>query len=92
MFFSFFKKKQKQFPEFWNKHLSLFNNEIDVPLHEARFIVLDTETTGLNIRHDRILSIGAISSIANSINIADSFEVYIKQEIFKKETVKKGNG
>ncbi len=85
---SFFKKKQKQLPDFWNKHLSLFKNEITTPLNETRFIFLDTETTGLKINFDRILSIGAISSIANSINIADSFEVYIQQNLFKKDTVK----
>lgn len=88
MIFSFFKKKKKQFPEFWNKHVSLFKNDIETPLKETRFVFLDTETTGLKINFDRILSIGAISAKANSIDIADSFEVYIKQDLFKKDTVK----
>jgi len=88
MLFSFFKKKQKQFPEFWNKHVSLFKNNIETPLKETRFVFLDTETTGLKINFDRILSIGAISAKANSIDIADSFEAYIKQDLFKKDTVK----
>ena len=88
MLFSFFKKKKKQFPEFWNKHLLLFKNHTEKPLKETRFVFLDTETTGLKIKFDRILSIGAISATANIIDIQDSFEQYIKQDVFKKDTVK----
>jgi DNA polymerase-3 subunit epsilon len=52
-----------------------------------RFVVFDTETTGFNRILDRVLSIGAVSVIHNAVNVADSFEVYIKQQIFRPESV-----
>lgn len=56
-------------------------------LHQTRFIAIDTETTGLNYKEDRILSIGAVSIKNNIIDVSNSFEVYIKQEKFNPETV-----
>ena len=50
-------------------------------------LFLDTETTGLNPKKDKILSIGAVSIINNNIEIADSFECFIKQDKFNSETV-----
>ncbi|WP_423909987.1 3'-5' exonuclease [Flavobacterium sp.] len=49
---------------------------------------LDTETTGFDFENDRILCIGAVGIRNNKILVSDSFEIYIKQEVFNKETVK----
>lgn len=80
--------RNKKHPDFWidykNKFKKEQSNEIDV----VRFVVLDTETTGLNIKTDKILSIGAIALTDNIITIADSLECYLEQSYFNPETVK----
>ncbi len=52
----------------------------------TRFVIFDTETTGLTIKEDRILSIGAISVTSNTMDVADSLELYIKQDKFNPKT------
>jgi len=49
-------------------------------LQHKRFVVLDVETTGLNINKDELLSIGAIAIINGQIALHDSFSMQIKQE------------
>jgi DNA polymerase-3 subunit epsilon len=50
----------------------------DTPSAEVRFVVLDTETTGLDPRRDKIISIGALSVINGEMRLDDSFEVLLK--------------
>jgi DNA polymerase-3 subunit epsilon len=40
-----------------------------------RFVVLDTESTGLDARKDKLISIGAVAIIRQEIELADSFEI-----------------
>jgi DNA polymerase-3 subunit epsilon len=85
--FNLFKKKI--YPEFWQKHIDLVKNCTKYSNYEnIRFVALDTETTGFDYENDRILCIGAVGIKNNKISISDSFEVYVKQDIFNKETVK----
>ncbi len=66
----------------------LIKNRSRVPLHldgrseNIRFVVFDTETTGLNPEKDKILSIGAVSIKGNTIFFTDSFYriVYYNQK------------
>lgn len=44
-----------------------------------RWVVLDTETSGLDSGRDRLLSIGAVAMQGREILICDSFEALIKQ-------------
>ncbi len=78
----------KKYPPFWNTYQDLFKNKKQSTLETTRFVVFDTETTGLNIKEDRILSIGAIALTGNIIDVGDSLEVYLKQNTFNAETVK----
>lgn len=50
----------------------------DTPLDQVRFVVLDSETTGLNPRVDRIITIGAVVVRAGEILIEDSFAALLK--------------
>lgn len=70
------KNINKEYPEFWKNYLSKFEKK------SKRFVVLSTETTGLSIDKDVILSIGSFSVINNGILIADSFETIIAQYKF----------
>jgi DNA polymerase-3 subunit epsilon len=70
------KNINKEYPEFWKTYLSKFEKKSN------RFVVLSTETSGLSLSKDVILSIGAFSIINNSILIADSFETVVAQYKF----------
>ncbi|RSK40318.1 3'-5' exonuclease [Mangrovimonas spongiae] len=87
--FNWFKKRAKQFtlPEFWNEYENSFSPDTHKDLKSARFVVLDTETTGFSYSKDRILCIGAVEILNYEIQIAHSFEIYIKQERFNEKTV-----
>jgi DNA polymerase III subunit epsilon len=50
------------------------------PVEEVRFIVLDSETTGLDPRKDRLITIGAIAVINNDVVLEDAFEALLKVE------------
>lgn len=43
-----------------------------------RWIVVDTETSGLDVEHDRLLAIGAVAVDDDGIRIADSFEAVLQ--------------
>jgi len=79
--------KHKTYPEFWENYQSHFKNKKEMDLDHTRFVVFDTETTGLNPATDRILSIGAITVIGNTLHIDDSFEMFLKQDTFNADTV-----
>ena len=70
------KNINKEYPEFWKLYLSKFDKK------SKRFVVLSTETTGLSLEKDVILSIGAFAVINNSVLIADSFETILAQYKF----------
>jgi DNA polymerase III subunit epsilon len=47
---------------------------------EARVVVVDVETTGLDMGKDRLIAIGAVAVVAGRIDLAQSFEVVLRQE------------
>jgi DNA polymerase-3 subunit epsilon len=50
----------------------------ETPVERVRFVVLDSETTGLDPRTDRIITIGAVAVQDGEILIADSFSALLK--------------
>ncbi len=62
------------YPDFWKDYLSKFDKKSN------RFVVLNIETSGLDKEKDKILSIGAIAVVNNSIIVADSFEISFAKE------------
>src|SRR5690606_37588877 len=47
----------------------------DPSWENCRFVVLDTESTGLDARRDRLITIGAVAVFRTQIEMEDSFEV-----------------
>jgi len=85
--FPFFRRKN--YPKYWIDYKNNVKNcENYSNFENIRFVVLDTETTGFDYENDRMLCIGAVAIKKNRILVSDSFEVYIKQNVFNKETVK----
>lgn len=70
------KNINKEYPEFWKTYLSKFDKK------STRFVVLSTETSGLNPHKDVILSIGSFAVIDNSVIIGDNFEAVLLQYKF----------
>ncbi len=67
-------------PDFLEMYRLRFRStwDADTPIDRVRFIVLDSETTGLDPRRDRLITIGAVAVQAGEIRLADSFEVMLK--------------
>jgi DNA polymerase-3 subunit epsilon len=51
-----------------------------VPVTESRFVVVDVETTGLNLMQDRLISIGAVAVVNGKVALGDSFYVVLQQQ------------
>jgi len=66
-------KNTSKYPEFWRSYLAKFETKSN------RYVILNTETTGLNPKKDVILSFGALGVINDVIKIGDNFEVVILQ-------------
>jgi len=50
-----------------------------VSVNKMRCVVVDVETSGLNLMKDRLISIGAISLINGQISLSDSFYIVLQQ-------------
>jgi len=77
------KCRNGELPESVCRYLHRFDEgfRAQTPIEDARFVIYDTETTGFDFRHDRIISIGAVGTKGEVIDIADSFEVLLRQEV-----------
>ena len=77
--FEWIKNINKEYPEFWKNYLIKFEKK------SLRFVILSTETTGLNPDKDVILSFGAVGVQANSVMVSDNFEVVLLQYIYLRD-------
>lgn len=67
------KNINKEYPDFWKNYTSKFEKKSN------RFVVLCTETSGLNPNKDVIISMGAFGIKDNTIHIGDNFEAILLQ-------------
>jgi DNA polymerase-3 subunit epsilon len=68
-----------KFPDFVQDYLQIFDKKIDynTPIEETWFVILDTETTGLNVDKDEIISIGTVKLFDKSIDLFESKSLYL---------------
>src|SRR5262245_54447211 len=61
-------------------YLQCFQNtwSDDASIDDVRFVALDCETTGLNPRVDRIITIGTVAIRESEILLGDSFEALLQ--------------
>ncbi|WP_209022519.1 3'-5' exonuclease [Rhodocyclus gracilis] len=48
--------------------------------YRTRYVVVDVEASGLDMKRDRLIAIGAVAVVNGRIDPADSFEVILRQE------------
>lgn len=60
---------------------------LDALLHQQRFVVLDLETTGLNLNRDIVISIGAVTIEQGAIDMAQQFECTLRRQVKVTESV-----
>jgi DNA polymerase III subunit epsilon len=65
----FLERYQQRFATTWND---------STPIDQVRFVALDSETTGLNPRTDRIITLGAVAVQGADIVLEDSFEALLQ--------------
>ena len=76
-----FKSKEK--PKFWNEYLASFHAKKS----SDTFVVFDCESTGLHLKKDRILSIGAVVIENDKILVSKIFSVFLQQDIYNASSV-----
>jgi len=54
--------------------------DLDVAHQRCRYVVVDVETSGLNMRTDRLISIGAVALVDGRIDFADAFQIVLRQD------------
>jgi DNA polymerase-3 subunit epsilon len=54
--------------------------ELGTPVSESRCVVVDVETSGLNLSEDRLISIGAVAVVNGKVVLGDSFYVVLQQQ------------
>jgi DNA polymerase III subunit epsilon len=76
------RSKRAQWPAFALRYLEKWSEKprLSDAWPPQRFVVFDTETTGLDVRHDRILSLGAVAVQRQEIALADTLELMLKVE------------
>jgi len=54
--------------------------DLDLAHQRSRYVVVDVETSGLNMKTDRLISIGAVALVDGRIDFADAFAVILRQD------------
>lgn len=54
--------------------------DLEAPHQQQRYVVVDLETSGLDQRQDRLISLGAVAVDCGAIQMTDAFEVVLRQD------------
>jgi len=53
---------------------------VGLPHSRLRYVVVDTETTGLDMRRDQLIAVGAAGITAGKLDLSDCFEIVLRQQ------------
>jgi DNA polymerase-3 subunit epsilon len=77
-------RRNPQLNELQHQRLDTWKNLrpriLNTPFSEGRCVVLDVESSGLNLMDDRLISIGAVAVVNGQISFGDSFYVVLQQQ------------
>ena len=54
--------------------------DLNVPHADIRYVVVDVESSGLNMKRDRLISIGAVALVNGRLDFNDAFQVVLRQD------------
>lgn len=69
--------EQRQALETWQQ---LPAADLHRPHNRVRYVVVDVETSGLNMKTDRLISIGAVALTDSQMDFNDAFQVVLRQD------------
>jgi DNA polymerase-3 subunit epsilon len=55
--------------------------DLDTPHAACRYVVVDVETSGLDMKRDRLIAIGAVAVVEACIDPSDSFAAVLRQDV-----------
>jgi len=58
---------------------ALPRGDVSAPLDTQRYVVVDVESTGLNLFSDRLIAIGAVTVVNQAVRLGEGFEVILQQ-------------
>jgi len=77
--------QQRSRLEGWKK---IYSASLIKPVGEMRCVVVDVETSGLDLMKDRLISIGAIALVNGKVCLGDSFYLVLQQpKVSQKENI-----
>lgn len=88
--FDFLSKKEGTKFDFVLEYEALFEKKVSKlrPVSQLRFVVLDTETTGLDTKKDYVVSFGAIAVMDYRMLVKQSIETYLNAPMQKEASLK----
>jgi len=54
--------------------------DFDAPHAATRYVIVDVESSGLNMKKDRLISIGAVALVDGKLDLNDAFQVVLRQD------------
>ncbi|HRH80901.1 MAG TPA: 3'-5' exonuclease [Thiobacillaceae bacterium] len=54
--------------------------DASLPLAQGRYVVVDVESSGLNVNRDRLIAIGAIAVVNGRIDLNDGLDIVLQQD------------